>query len=61
MVRRRHQPGNRLARRVGARAALMPATELDPNYTLAGGQRALLTDPAFAERYLRGLRMAEFD
>ncbi len=39
----------------------MRATELDPNYTLAGGQRALLTDPAFAERYLQGLRMAEFD
>jgi len=44
-----------------ARAALMRATELDPNNTLAGGQRALLTDPAFAERYLQGLRMAEFD
>jgi len=42
-----------------AREALARATEIEPNFTYAGGRRVLLTgSPEFAERYMEGLRMA---
>ncbi len=42
-----------------AREALDRATQIEPNFTYAGGRRVLLTgSPEFAKRYMDGLRMA---
>ena len=42
-----------------ARKVLARAMAQDPDFTLAGGRRVLLTAlPAFAERYMDGLRKA---
>ncbi len=42
-----------------ARKVLVRATALEPDFTLAGGRRVLLTAvPTFAERYMDGRRKA---
>jgi adenylate cyclase len=42
-----------------AREVLARARKLDPEFTLAGGRRVMLTGlPGFAERYIEGLRLA---